>query len=166
MTGRPPIFAVVGGASCTPETGQLAYDVGLEVADRGGILLCGGRQGVMERAAAGARQGGAQTVGILPGRSTTDSPPNESIQLPIFTGLGQARNLVLVLSADAVIAVGGGWGTLSEISLAIKHDVPVVLLESWDALRPATEDEPLLETASTAAEAVDRAAAAAGRRVP
>lgn len=117
----------------------------------------------MERAAAGARDAGGQTIGILPGRSAAESPPNDSIELPIFTGLGQARNQVLVLSAQAVIAIGGGWGTLSEIGLAMKHDIPVVLLESWKLSHPVDRLEIHLDIARTAKGAVARATAAAHR---
>ena len=102
--GRPLRLAVIGAGSCSDATGRLAFDVGKEIGRRGAVLLCGGRGGVMERAAAGARAAGGTTVGILPGSSTEESPPNDSIDLPIFTGLGQARNMVLVLSAHAAIA--------------------------------------------------------------
>jgi uncharacterized protein (TIGR00725 family) len=115
----------------------------------------------MERAAAGARASGGTTIGIMPGCSSAESPPNDSIELPIFTGLGQARNQVLVLSADVVIAVGGGWGTLSEIAMAKKHGVPVVLLESWHldhATKTLAND---LLTANSPEEAVTQAVDAA-----
>jgi uncharacterized protein (TIGR00725 family) len=111
----------------------------------------------MERAAAGARASGGRTIGIMPGRSFDESPPNDSIELPIFTGLGQARNQVLVLSADVVVAVGGGWGTLTEIALAKKHEIPVVLLESWH-LDYATESFTVdLLTANSPKQAVAKA---------
>jgi uncharacterized protein (TIGR00725 family) len=134
------------------------------MARRGCVLLCGGRGGIMERAAAGAKDGGGRTVGVLPGRSARESPPNESIELPLFTGLGQARNLVLVLSSQAIIAIDGGWGTLSEIAHAIKHGVPVVLLESWEALHAEAENEALIDLATESGQAVDLAMTAARRR--
>ncbi len=161
MPQKPLTIAVIGGGSCDDTGGSLAYEVGQEIARRNAILLCGGRGGVMEKAAAGARDAGGKTVGILPGRSAFDSPPNDSIDLPIFTGLGQARNQVLVLSAQAVIAVGGGWGTLSEIGLAMKHAVPVVLLRSWHLRHAADHLEKHLEIAETAKEAVEKAVLAA-----
>jgi uncharacterized protein (TIGR00725 family) len=117
----------------------------------------------MERAAAGARDAGGRTVGVLPGRSARESPPNEGIELPLFTGLGQARNLILVLSSQAIIAIDGGWGTLSEIAHAVKHGVPVVLLESWEALHAEAGREELIEIATSAGHAVDLATAAAQR---
>jgi uncharacterized protein (TIGR00725 family) len=115
----------------------------------------------MERAAAGASASGGKSVGILPGRSASESPPNSSIDLPIFTGLGQARNQVLVLSADAVVAVGGGWGTLSEIGLAMKHGIPVVLLESWTLGHSGEGIEEQLLLADNAFQAVEMAVSAA-----
>jgi uncharacterized protein (TIGR00725 family) len=157
------VLAVVGAGTCNRRLGNLAYEVGQEIARQGAVLLCGGRGGVMERAAAGAREAGGTTVGILPGRSSYDSPPNESIDLPIFTGLGQARNQVLILSAHAVISVGGGWGTLTEIGLAMKHVIPVVLLESWRLSHPTEHLESLLDTAESAIQAVAMAVAAAKR---
>ncbi len=154
-------IAVVGAGFCDDALARLAYEVGQEIARQDAILLCGGRGGVMERAASGARDIGGRTIGILPGRSAAESPPNASIELPIFTGLGQARNQVLVLSANAVIAVGGGWGTLSEIGLAMKHGIPVVLLESWRLSHPVEGLEAQLVTAETASRAVAKAISAA-----
>lgn len=126
-----PRIAVAGGGSCDEATRQCALEVGRRIAEAGAVLVCGGGSGVMAAAAEGARRAGGTTIGILPGTGRLDSPPNRSIDIPIYTGLGQGRNLVLVLTADAVIAVGGEWGTLSEIALAGKHGRPVVLLGSW-----------------------------------
>ncbi len=154
-------IAVVGGAACDRRQRQLAYETGREIG-RQAILVCGGGGGVMAAAAEGARAAGGLTVGILPGASAGESPPNPHIQLPLYTGLGQARNLVIVLSAHAVIAVGGGWGTLSEIALALKHGVPVVRLESWRLERAGGPPAgPSLMSAATPAEAVRLAVAAA-----
>lgn len=108
----------------------------------------------MAAVAAGVREGGGLAVGVLPGVDATSSPPAPGVGVRIFTGMGQARNLVLVLSADAVIAVGGGWGTLSEVAMALKHGIPVVSLESWNPRRPGGAEEPLLHTASRPEEAV------------
>ncbi len=109
----------------------------------------------MEAAARGARSAGGRTVGILPGISATTSPPNPHIELCVYTGMGQARNLILVLSSAAIIGIGGGWGTLTEIGHALKHDVPVVLLESWQLERPDRRPAPLLLRATSPAEAVE-----------
>lgn len=161
MPGQPPRIAVVGASSCPPETAALARAVGTAIASSGAVLLCGGLGGVMEAAARGAREAGGTTVGILPGSDAEESPPNRWIELPLFTGLGQGRNLVLVLSADAVVAVAGGWGTLSEIALARKHGRPVVLLESWEL--PGAAGEHGLTSVHTPEDAVARALEAAGR---
>ncbi len=154
-------IAVIGGGSCDEHCHHLAFETGREIGRRG-VLLCGGRGGVMEAAAEGARSVGGLTVGILPGASEDESPPNPHIQLPIYTGIGQARNQVIVLSADAVVAVCGGWGTLNEISIAAKHGIPVVCLESWRLERPPRVAPAMLLEAKTPVEAVRRAVAAAG----
>ncbi|RJX19171.1 MAG: TIGR00725 family protein [Ammonifex sp.] len=116
--------AVVGSAVCTEEIAKCAYDVGYELARRKAIIICGGRGGVMAAAAHGARDGGGTSVGILPGRDRNDAAPHLSVALP--TGLGDARNAVIACAADAVIAIGGGFGTLSEVALALKKEKPVV----------------------------------------
>jgi len=161
---RIPI-AVVGAGACGAALAGLAERVGEGLARAGATVLTGGRGGVMAAASRGARAGGGSTVGILPGTGATESPPNPDVELALYTGLGQARNLVLVLSARAVIAVGGSWGTLSEIALALKHGIPVVTLESWHLDRPDGAPEPLLSAAASAEEAV-AAALAAARREP
>ena len=147
-------MAIIGAGDADPATRECAREVGRLVAEAGAVLLCGGRGGVMEAAAEGAAAAGGLTVGILPGEDERTSPPNPHIRLPIFTGLGQARNLVLVLSADALIAIGGEWGTLSEIALAMKHRKPLVLLDSWRLDPPGAPGTPMPATASSPAEAV------------
>lgn len=156
-------LAVVGAATCGDELRRLAHETGREIARAGATLLCGGRGGVMAAAAAGARAEGGRTVGILPGACAAETIPNPHLNVEIYTGMGQARNQLLVLSANAVIAIGGGWGTLSEIALALKQARPVVLLESWSLNRPDGGDEPLLLRATTAAGAVGLACSAAQR---
>ena len=151
-------IAVVGAGTSGPETAELAREVGRGVARAGAVLVTGGRGGVMAAASEGAREAGGTTVGVLPGASASASPPNGAVEIAIFTGLGQGRNLVVVLSAAAVIAVGGGWGTLSEIALAAKHGIPVVLLRSWRLEPPGSAergiDQHLVHRAEDAAEAV------------
>lgn len=152
---RPPLkIAVIGASSCDDSTRRNAFDVGRRVAEAGAVLLCGGGSGVMEAAAEGARAGGGQTIGVLPGAGPDSSPPNRFVQIPLYSGMGQARNLVLVLSADAVIAVGGEWGTLSEISMAMKHRRPLVLLGSWELRHPSEPEAPMPTTATTPEEAL------------
>lgn len=150
-------LAVIGAGECNALTATMARGVGAEIARAQAILLCGGGTGVMAAAAAGAASGGALTLGILPGTDAISSPPNDSIQIPLYTGMGQARNLILVLSADAVIAVGGEWGTLSEIGLAMKHGRPVVLLNSWGLDPPGRSEPTMPYRAKTPAEAVSTA---------
>lgn len=161
MDPAGPRIAVIGAGDCDERCRRLAFETGREIGRRA-ILLCGGLGGVMAAAAEGARSVGGLTIGILPGAGPSASPPNPWIQLPIYTGLGQARNQVLVLSAEAVVAVCGGWGTLNEISLAAKHGIPVVGLESWRLEPPAGVAPGAPPAAATPAEAVRRAIAAAG----
>ena len=127
-------IAVCGGASSRDSALQLAFQVGGEVARAGAVLLTGGGGGVMAAANRGAAAQGGMTVAILPGAEPPQPLPD--VTLPICTGIGQARNLVLVLSAEAVIAVGGEWGTLSEIALAAKHGRPVIGLDTWQLQPP------------------------------
>ena len=112
--------------------------MGRELADRGCTLVCGGRGGVMEAACRGARSRGGHTIGILPTKDR--SGMNPYVEFPIVTGIGYARNAIVVLSGDAVIAVEGSYGTLSEMALALAYDKPVVSLGSWTfaARRPRT----------------------------
>jgi len=157
-------LAVIGGATCGDRHRSLALETGRAIADAGAVLLCGGRGGVMAAAAEGARIAGGRTVGILPGASAAETPANPDIELAIYTGLGQARNQILVLSAAAVIGIGGGWGTLTEIGLARKHQIPVILLESWHLERPDGISEAGLMQADNAQEAVALALAAIDQR--
>jgi len=119
-------IAVVGAGEATEEERSVAAEVGRALAQAGAVLVCGGLGGVMEAAARGAREVGGLTVGILPG--TAASAANASIDVPLPTGLGEARNALVVGAAEAVIAVGGEWGTLSEIALARKTGIDVVTL--------------------------------------
>jgi uncharacterized protein (TIGR00725 family) len=120
----------------------------------------------MEAAAEGAASEGGTTVGIMPGTGPDDSPPNRHIGLPIYTGLGQARNQVLVLSGEAVIGIGGSWGTLTEIGFAMRHGIPVVLLHSWSLEHPDGQGEPGMYRAASPIEAVETALRAASEESP
>ncbi len=123
-------IAVIGGYECSPGIRELAYETGREIAKAGHILICGGMAGVMEAACRGAKDAGGLTVGILPGK--TKSEANPYVDIPIATAMAHARNAVIVRTADAVIAIGGKYGTLSEIGLAKAIDRPVYGLASWD----------------------------------
>ncbi len=121
---RGPLVAVVGGSTCTPQEAEWAAAVGRLLAERQAVLLCGGLGGVMAAAARGAKQAGGLTVGILPGNDPADANPD--IDVPLATGMGEMRNALIVRAAGAMIAIGGGWGTLSEIALARRIETPVV----------------------------------------
>ena len=129
MTGAPYV-AVVGSGTATGDLYEKARAVGRLIAERGGILVCGGLSGVMEAAARGATEAGGTAIGILPDEDRQRQ--NQHVTYSVATGTGQARNLAVVCSGDVVIAVGGEYGTLSEIGLARKVGRPVVVLEGWD----------------------------------
>ncbi len=124
------IIAVCGGSAVSPEVYQTARQVGGEVASAGAILVTGGLGGVMEAASQGAKEKGGTVIGILPGTERRDANPY--VDIPIVTGLGDGRNLLIVQTAEAVIALPGEYGTLSEIALALKIGRPVVSLGSWE----------------------------------
>jgi len=138
---RPRILGIVGGGAGTAppdsETYELAAAVGRAAASRGALVLCGGRGGVMEGAARGAREAGGRSIGILPGLESEEGA-NPYIDCAVYTGLGDGRNYVNVRTSDAVIALAGEAGTLSEIALALKTGVPVVYLKAWDFLHAQT----------------------------
>jgi uncharacterized protein (TIGR00725 family) len=129
VSGRPYV-SVVGSGTASGELYEKAREVGRLVAERGGIVVCGGRSGVMEAVAKGATEAGGTAMGILPDEDRERA--NEYLSHSIATGTGHARNLAVVCSGEVVIAVGGEYGTLSEIGLALKVGRPVVALESWD----------------------------------
>jgi uncharacterized protein (TIGR00725 family) len=129
MTGMAYV-AVVGSGTATGDLYEKARVVGRLIVQREGIVVCGGLSGVMEAAARGAKEAGGTAVGILP--DVDRRRENEYLAYSVATGVGQARNLAVVCSGDVVIAVGGEYGTLSEIGLARKVGRPVVVLEGWD----------------------------------
>lgn len=124
--GPPLRIGVVGGSAADDAHLGMAEAVGAALARAGAVLVCGGRGGVMEAAARGAHEAGGLTVGVLPGADPAAANP--WIVLPLATGMGEARNALVVRFSDAVVAVGGAWGTLSEIALARAMDVPVAVL--------------------------------------
>ncbi len=126
------IVSVIGGEDSSADALRLAEEVGRELGKRGVTVCCGGGGGTMEAACRGARSAGGHTIGILPGHNASESPPNAFVEFPVFTGIGYARNSSVALTGDAVIAVDGSYGTLSEIAFAIIHGVPLVGLDTWD----------------------------------
>jgi uncharacterized protein (TIGR00725 family) len=129
MSGRRRYAAVIGPARCEGELVQLAYGVGAGLAKAGFTVVTGGELGAMEAASRGASEAGGLAVGLLPG--VDRSSANEHADVTVVTGIGHARNLAVVASGDVVIAVGGEWGTLSEIGLAGVLRRPVVLVGGW-----------------------------------
>lgn len=125
---RPPRVAVVGAAGASEEDYGIARALGGALARAGAVIVCGGHGGVMEAAALGATEAGGLTIGILPGNDAEAANP--WIVVPIATGMGDARNALVVRAAEAVLAVGGSWGTLSEIALAKKMGLDVGVLGS------------------------------------
>lgn len=149
--GRPVVVAVIGPGEASDELCALAREVGCRLAEAGAVVVTGGLGGVMAAAAEGARSAGGLVIGVLPGNDRTAANDHVSVAIP--TGLGQARNAVVVGSADAVIAVGGSWGTLSEIALARRTGTPVVGLRGW-SVRDEAGRAVELATAGSAADAV------------
>jgi len=153
------MIGVIGGDNAPPDVLPQAEAVGREVARRGHILLCGGRYGVMEAACRGAREAGGHTIGILPGPDRDDM--NDYVEFPIVTNLGTARNAIVVLSSDALIAIDGSYGTLSEIAIALVHGKPVVGLGTWRISDASGVEDQRIVRASDPVAAVDAAVAAA-----
>lgn len=151
---HPPYVAVVGpSAPEDPAVVESAREAGRRLAERGCLVVTGGLGGVMAAAAAGAKDAGGTTLAILPGVRREDASAGHDIAIP--TGMGEMRNALIVRTADAVLAVGGAWGTLSEIALAARTGVPVFAVGSWDLPEPVV-------TCQTVAEALVRLTSALG----
>ena len=152
------IIAVIGDSSCSAEEAKVAETVGEGLAQQGATVICGGLGGVMEAVCRGAKSKGGLTIGVLPGEDS--SMANPWVDIPIVTGVGYARNMAVVKSAQAVIAIGGNCGTFSEIAYALKRGIPVIGLNTWALSRNGREDNPIIR-ARSATEAVDKATALA-----
>ena len=131
--GRPKYVGVIGAGECSDSTYQMARDLGSEIGKKGWILVCGGLGGVMEAAARGCNEGGGNTVGILPGLEKDSANPYIKIALP--TGLGEGRNFLVVRASDVLVSIAGGYGTLSEIALALKINKPLIGLKTWENIQ-------------------------------
>jgi uncharacterized protein (TIGR00725 family) len=127
---RKKVVTVIGGHSCTKEVEQIAQDLGKNLAKVGDILVCGGLSGIMEAVCSGFKGGGGLTIGIIPTYNKNDA--NEFVDIVIPTGLGLARNVLVVKSADVVVALPGEAGTLSEVAYCLQFGIPVISLNSWD----------------------------------
>lgn len=149
---------MIGGGADVPEDVEVAREVGRRLAEGGAIVVCGGLGGVMEAACRGAAEAGGTSIAILPGPDRAAA--NRWATFAIPTGLGEARNALVARAADAVIAVGGELGTLSEIALALRNGTPVVGYRTWELANRAGPYDGI-EPVGTAAEAVDLALALA-----
>ncbi len=158
---HPPVIAVIGESDPPPELAALAEAVGAEIASAGAVLVCGGLGGVMEAACRGARSRGGITIGILPGTRREDANPYVTYGIP--TGLGHTRNILVVRAAEALIAIGGRFGTLSEIAFAKIEGIPVIGLRTWELQREGMDHDPI-RRASDPKEAVRMALEAARMR--
>jgi uncharacterized protein (TIGR00725 family) len=152
LSPRRRLVAVCGESDPQTPLADLAFEVGRGIAERGAVLICGGMTGVMEHSARGARSSGGLTVGLLPTEDPDDANPH--IDLAIATGIGDGRNAILARTADGMIAIGGGLGTLSEIALALRNRRPIIGIRTWRFDRDH-RTEPELPVAATPAEALE-----------
>lgn len=142
------IIGVIGGSQCSPEISNLAEQVGEGIARNNAILICGGLFGVMEAACRGAKKSNGLTIGVLPGDDAAQA--NSFVDIAIVTGMGDARNVVIARTADAVIAIDGEYGTLSEIAFCLKFGKPVIGLKSWRV-------DPRIKEAANPQDAINKA---------
>ncbi|HJR45630.1 MAG TPA: TIGR00725 family protein [Actinomycetota bacterium] len=159
MTERPAYIAVCGGGAFEEKASEAAREVGKGLALQGAVVLCGGLGGVMEAVCEGARSEGGLTIGFLPGNERAAA--NEFVDIALPTGLGEMRNMLLVRASDAVVAVSGEFGTLSEIAYALRIGVPVIGLNTWSLSKDGEPREAIV-AASSPEEAVRLALDAAG----
>jgi uncharacterized protein (TIGR00725 family) len=139
-------IAVAGGGEVTPKIDAAAEEVGRQIARQGAVLVCGGLGGVMEAACRGAAEEGGLTVGILPGDNRLSANPY--VKIPIATGIGYARNAAVAKSAQAVIAIDGSYGTLTEIAYALQSGIPVIGLDTWSVAIDGREDPNIIRAIS------------------
>ncbi len=147
-------IGVIGGNDVSPQTAALAEAVGREIARRQAVLVCGGMGGVMEAACKGAVNEGGLTIGILPGNGRNEA--NAYVKIPIITGVGYARNVAVVRSSQAIIAIDGAYGTLTEIGYALQSGIPVIGLKTWSLAIDGKTDNNIIPAANPK-DAVDKA---------
>ena len=161
MVERKPIIAVIGGGNrASPEALVLAEEVGFLIARAGAILVCGGLNGVMEAACKGAKRGGGLTIGVLPGADPRDANPH--VDVPIVTAISTARNAIVVRTGDAVVAIDGSYGTLTEMAYAFDLGKKVFALRTWELDKVGVSKD-LFVPVQTPREAVERAVEEAKR---
>lgn len=142
------MIGVIGAAEATAQESEIAEEVGKEIAKRNGTLVCGGLGGVMEAACRGAKSKGGLTVGIIPGFSASDANPY--VDIPIVTAMSHSRNIIIIRSSSAVIAIGGSYGTLIEIAAALKLGIPVIGINTWEVssdIKKATDPKEAVDLA-------------------
>jgi hypothetical protein len=161
LPAQPLVIAVIGGSNADEEALSLGYQVGAELAKRGVVLVCGGLGGVMEATCKGAKAHGGTTVGILPGSDPSEANPY--VDIPICTGVGYARNVIVVRSGRAIIAIDGAFGTLSEIAHALGDGIPVIGLKTWELAQGGQPVQAII-LASDPVDAVQKAIAMAQKR--
>jgi uncharacterized protein (TIGR00725 family) len=147
-------IAVIGSGESDSKNEKIAYELGTLIAEKGAILICGGLGGIMDAAAKGVWETGGISIGILPGENRQNA--SQYLTLALATGLGEARNAIIAKSADVVIAVGGEFGTLSEIALALKANKPVIGINTWHLFKEDKESKAIAR-AKSALEAIDLA---------
>jgi uncharacterized protein (TIGR00725 family) len=154
MSKRQIFIGVIGGSKVPAAIAELAEEVGREIARHNAVLVCGGMGGVMESACKGAFQEGGLTIGILPGENRKYANPY--VQIPVVTGIGHARNVIVVRTAQAVIAIDGSYGTLTEIGYALQDGKPVIGLGTWSLSIDGRKEKNIIP-AKSAKEAVEKA---------
>jgi len=147
---RKPVIAVVGANKCSKKLRDMAAEVGRYVAENGGVIVCGGLGGIMEGAARGAREAGGLTIGFLPSANKDDA--NDCVDIVIPTGMGEARNLLVVKAADVVVAFPGKYGTLSEMAFALQMGKPLISVNAWNLGDEVRQAETPVEAAKLAME--------------
>lgn len=163
MKNNNIFIAIIGGSNCSSQAAALAEEAGGEIARQGAVLVCGGLGGVMEAACKGASREGGLTIGILPGDNRQAANPY--VRIPIATGLGYARNVAVVKSAQAVIAIDGSYGTLSEIGHALQSGIPVIGLNTWSLSIDGQADNSIIP-AKTPKDAVNKAIELINKQFP
>lgn len=156
---HPPYVAVCGGGAFDESAAAIAHEVGAGLARGGAVVVCGGLGGVMEAACRGARSEGGLSVGFLPG--TDRSEANSYLDVVLPTGIGEMRNTLIVRASDAVIAIAGEFGTLSEVAFALRLGIPVIGLDTWELTNERRSEDPIIR-AQDASDAVEKAFALLG----
>ena len=155
ISKRKPVIAVIGAGQCSKKLQDMAAAVGRYIAENGGVLVCGGLGGIMEGAARGAKEAGGTTIGIIPTDNKADA--NAFIDYVIVTGLGHARNILVVNTADAIVALPGKYGTLTEMAFALNAGKPIVSVSAWKLGEEIRQAEDPLEAARIALEMARKA---------